>query len=893
MDMNTTDRKLENKTEIPGSSSGVIRLKPQQFIHVLDNNTGVTRLEVGPQTITLRDHERLILKPEPMIVVPPRYYCVIENPVLRDEDGNPIVDEHGQIKLRYGDAEIRFAQEPFPLYPGEELAGEIAQLQVVERNQALRLRAIRDFTHTITVTVDGESETQTINRLAGDEWLFEGPGTYNPRIQVEVLEIIPAKVIKPNQALRLVARQNCIDRQGSRRRAGEEWLVREEGAYLPGVDEEVLGIINAYVLTEKKALHLRAKRTFIDVFGRQRKAGDEWLVTFEDAEIHIPDVYEEVVGEVKITTLGDREWCIVLNPIDEDGKPQLGMQEVRQGRISFFLHPGESLENGIQKVYVLGEQEALLLKAKEAFSEGESDNLIQRQPGDMWMIAGPRDYIPPVEVEVVEKRQAIPLDKNEGIYIRDIQTGELKVVSGPQAYMLSPYEELWEKELPPVVEELLALKNDPVSERGRHHFTKGDRQNQTIEISAISETTNKRDKTRAVVFHVPQNAAVQIHDYKERTARTVFGPDLVMLGPDEAFTVLSLSGSVPKRPHVIKSLALLLGPDFMTDLFTVETSDHARLQLRLSYNWYFDVSRHDEQAAAKLFQVPDFVDTACKAIASRVRGAVASVKFDEFHRNSARIIRTAVFGTDAEGRVGEEFRFRTNNLVIFNVDIQSVEPVDEETLKSLQKSVQIAIQITTDAQEAAARHDAERIEQEAKSRLERQAIVDKGAAEAERRNLLELQAENSAIETTGKATAEARAKAEAARIEGQLAVNLAQQEAEAARIRYETELTQLRAKQEAELAHQQALIALEIEKAQSMAEITTTEFRQKVEALGPETLQAMAQAGPEMQARLLQSLGLQSVLITDGRSPINLFSTAQGLISPITAENSQLPKGDR
>ncbi len=891
--MNTTDRKLENQTEISGSSSGVIRLKPQQFIHVLDNNTGVTRLEVGPQTITLRDHERLILKPEPMIVVPPRYYCIIENPVLRDEDGNPIVDEHGQIKLRYGDAEIRFAQEPFPLYPGEELAGEITQLQVVERNQALRLRAIRDFADAITVTVDGESETQTINRLAGDEWLFEGPGTYIPRIQVEVLEIIPARVIKPNQALRLVARQNCIDRQGNRRRSGEEWLVREEGAYLPGVDEEVVGIINAYVLTEKKALHLRAKRTFNDVFGRQRKAGDEWLVTFEDAEIHIPDVYEEVVGEVKITTLGDREWCIVLNPIDEDGKPQLGMQEVRQGRISFFLHPGESLENGIQKVYVLGEQEALLLKAKEAFSEGEGDNLIERQPGDMWMIAGPRDYIPPVEVEVIEKRQAIPLDKNEGIYIRDIQTGELKVVSGPQAYMLSPYEELWEKELPPVVEELLALKNDPVSERGRHHFTKGERQNQTLEISANYQATSERDKTRAVVFHVPQNAAVQIHDYKERTARTVFGPDLVMLGPDEAFTVLSLSGSVPKRPHVIKSLALLLGPDFMTDLFTVETSDHARLQLRLSYNWYFDVSRHDEQAAAKLFQVPDFVDTACKAIASRVRGAVASVKFDEFHRNSARIIRTAVFGTDAEGRVGEEFRFRTNNLVIFNVDIQSVEPVDEETLKSLQKSVQIAIQITTDAQEAAARHDAERIEQEAKSRLERQAIVDKGAAEGERRNLLELQAENSAIETTGKATAEARAKAEAARIEGQLAVNLAQQEAEAARIRYEAELAQLRSKQEAELAHQQALIALEIEKAQRMAEITSTEFRQKVEAIGPETLQAMAQAGPEMQARLLQSLGLQSVLITDGRSPINLFSTAQGLISPIAADSAQLPKGDR
>ncbi|MGE5657826.1 MAG: colicin uptake protein [Actinomycetota bacterium] len=892
--MNTTERKTESKTEVAGSSTGVIRLKPQQFIHILDTNTGVTRLEVGPQTITLRDHERLILKPEPMIVVPPRYYCVIANPVLRDEDGILLTDEHGQIKLRYGDAEIRFAQEPFPLYPGEEVQGEITQLKVVERNQALRLKALRDFTDTILVTNEVETQSETINRLAGDEWLFEGPGTYTPRIEVEVVKVVTAIVIKPNQALRLLARQNCTDRQGHRRRAGEEWLVREEGAYLPGVDEEVIGIINAYILTEKKALHLQAKRTFFDVFSRQRKAGDEWLVTIEDAEIHIPDVYEVVVGEVEIATLGDREWCTVVNPIDAEGKPQLGLREVRQGRLSFFLHPGESLENGIQKVYVLGEQEALLLKAKEAFREGEGERLIQRHPGDLWMIAGPRDYIPRVEVEVLEKRQAIPLDKNEGIYVRDIQTGELKVVSGPQAYMLSPYEELWEKELPPIVEELLALKNDPVSERGRYHLSKtSDRSTQTSELSTPSQTTASRDKSRAVVFHVPQNSAVQIHDYKERTARTVFGPDLVMLGPDEAFTVLSLSGSVPKRPHVIKSLALLLGPDFMTDVFAVETSDHARLQLRLSYNWYFDVDRQDEQAAVKLFQVPDFIDTACKAIASRVRGAVAGVKFDEFHRNSAHIIRASVFGTDEAGRVRDELRFRTNNLVIFNVDIQSVEPVDEETLKSLQKSVQIAIQITTDAQEAAARHDAERIEQEAKARLERQAIVDKGAAEVERKNLLELQAENAAIESTGQATAEARAKAEAARIQGQLAVNLAQQEAEAARIRSEVELAQLRARQEAELAHQQALNHLEIEKAQRMAEITSTEFREKVEAIGSETLTAMAQAGPEMQARLLQALGIQSVLITDGRNPINLFSTAQGLISPIASDTHPLPKGDR
>lgn len=875
--MNTTERRMENKPEYSSSSSGVIRLKPQQFIHVLDNNTGVTRLEVGPQTITLRDHERLILKPEPMIVVPPRHYCIVINPVLQDEMGQPIADQHGQIKLQYGDREIRFAQEPFPLYPDEELVGEITQLQVVERNQALRLKAIRDFTDTLPALTTPDQETLTINRLAGDDWLFEGPGTYTPRVEVEVVETVTARVIKTNQALRLLARQNCLDRQGNRRRSGEEWLVREEGAYLPGVDEEVIGIINAFVLTERRALHLRAKRTFQDILNRQRKAGDEWLVSLEDAEIHIPDVYEEVVGEVAIATLGDREWCIVVNPIDDLGKPQLGLREVRFGRNSFFLHPGELLESGIQKVYVLGEQEALLLRAREAFNEGEGNQVIEHHPGDLWMITGPRDYIPPVEVEVLERRKAIPLDKNEGIYVRNIQTGELKLVSGPMAYMLSPYEKLWEKELPAVVDELITQKIDPLANRHRH-LTLAD---QTVENSEIEE----RDRTRAVVYHVPQNAVVQIHDYKNRTARTVFGPDLVMLGPDEAFTVLNLSGGKPKHPNVIKSLALLLGPDFMTDIFTVETSDHARLQIQLSYNWYFDVDRHDEQAAVKMFQVPDFVGDACKAVASRVRGAVAGEKFDEFHRNSARIIRQAVFGEDETGRIKDEFRIRTNNLVITNIDIQSVEPVDERTLESLQKSVQIAIQITTDAQEAAARQDAERIEQEAKARLQRQVIVDQGAAEAERKKLLELQAENAAIESTGKAAAEARAKAEAARIQGELTVNLAQQEAEATRIREEGELAQLIARNQAELAHQQALIALEIEKATAMTEITSAEFREKIEAMGTDTIKAIAQAGPEMQARLLEALGIQGMLITDGKNPINLFSTAQGLISPFTEKS--------
>ncbi|NER82416.1 MAG: hypothetical protein F6K42_23205 [Leptolyngbya sp. SIO1D8] len=338
-----------SQTELPTVSSSVIRLKPQQYIHVLDNNSGVTRLEIGPQTVTLSDQERLVLKPSPMIVVPPRHYCIVVNPVLWDEANQPQIDPYGQVRLRYGDEEIRFAQDPFPLYPGELLSGKVSPLEVVETNYALRLHALRDFVETpveVSEAIEREDLATGIQRVAGDEWLFEGPATYIPRIEVEVVETLAATVIKPNQALRLRATKNCVDDQGRQRRAGEEWLVREEGAYLPRVDEEVVGVINAFVLTERKALHLRAKRTFEDSLRQQRRAGDEWLVTLDDSEIHIPDVYEEVLGEVEITTLNDRQWCVVLNPIDELGKPQLGRREVRQGLNSFFLHPGEVLEGG-------------------------------------------------------------------------------------------------------------------------------------------------------------------------------------------------------------------------------------------------------------------------------------------------------------------------------------------------------------------------------------------------------------------------------------------------------------------------------------------------------------------------------------------------------------------
>ena len=99
-----------------------------------------------------------------------------------------------------------------------------------------------------------------------------------------------------------------------------------------------------------------------------------------------------------------------------------------KGEVSFFLQPGEQLQNGIQEIFILGENEGVVLRANEGFTDESMTPPVNRQPGDKWMLKGPAEYIPPVEVEVVTKRRAIPLHENEGIYVRNSNTGQVCMV---------------------------------------------------------------------------------------------------------------------------------------------------------------------------------------------------------------------------------------------------------------------------------------------------------------------------------------------------------------------------------------------------------------------------------------------------------------------------------
>jgi len=687
----------------------LIRIHPFQYIHVLDNNTNTQRVEVGPQTFTKQDHETIIQQtPLDMITIPPCRYARIKDPYVRKskDSKEAVKNKYGQAKIRHGDYEIRFSedwQDPFFLYPGESMVEQPQPLEIVPPKTALRLKAQRDF-------VDENKE----KRVAGDEWLFKGPATYRPKVQEVILNRIQAEIVQKGNGLKLQATKAFKDRKGIQREAGETWIIRDEGAYLPHVDEAVLNVVQPLRLKPTKAVHLKAIDSFNDKYGVDRKAGEEWLVTFDMSETHMLSVFEERKADVNITTLGHQHYCVILDPVGDDGRNQFGTRSLRRGETTFFLQPGERLEDGIQNAYVLSADESLLIKCNEAFMDTSlGGKPIERYAGQWWMVNGPCEYVPGVEVVVERTVKAIPLDKNEGIYVREYSTGDVRAEIG-HTYMLKADEELWEKKLPAETELLIQSTK----------FSDDDGFGTGVKRKV-------RNKTRVVVYRVPHNSVVQIYDYKARSARVVLGPELVMLQPDEQFTVLSLSGKTPKKPNEIKTIAVRLGPDFMTDVIEVETMDHARLRLKLAFNWFFNIQDGDY---SRVFVVRDFVGDACKAVASLVRGCAASVAFDVFHKNSVQLIREAVFGKE-DGKIKDTFEFVANKLCVTNIDVQSVEPVDQSTRESLMKSVQLAIKITAQKQERGAKHLAQKTEQRARGQIEKQKILNQKNAEADKKKI--------------------------------------------------------------------------------------------------------------------------------------------------------------
>lgn len=766
-------------------SKQVISIPPFHYIHILNKNDNKIRLEEGPKNLPLKEDEELLTEnPLEMLVIPNLHYIQIINPVLRDENKRVVFDKHTSLsKYRWSKIEYRTREDfkdPFPLHYEEIVLDKngnkinfnddskvldssefILPLKYVEELSYLVLRAKVKFTEIMKSNNVDSKENKTITKNPGDEWLFYGPNYYLPRDEIEIVKEQKCFIIKNNQALVLRAKKDFIDRHSIKRKAGDKWLMREKGAYLQDVQEEVEQVLDAHILDDETSLLLRANFDFEDFYGEKRQAGEEWLISNSINNTHIIDVFETLVKIQKKIILKKDEYCIICNPYDENKKCNvMGTMKLVRGVDSFFLNPGESLQNDrVEKAHILDENEGFLVQAIESFVDEEN---VRRKAGDKWMINGPLKFIPGVEFKIIEKRQKIPLDKNEGIYIRNIKTGKLFKHMG-SSYFLSPDEELWEKDLPENIER----------------------------IYLRDQNLKNRIKSRIVSYRCPFNCIMQIYNLKTKTNRIIFGPDLAILDPEEEFTLMTLSGRTPKVSGVVNTLFLKLGPTFSSDEFIVETIDHTKLKLKVSYDWIFDIKSGDVDSALKIFKIRDFIGDMVKTLASRIRSTTATISFEDFHKNSDLYIRKSVFGEDAAGKLNNSLKFEESNLIIRHVDIQTVSPIDATTKVLLQKSVSLAIELTTKTYEQEFQIQALIKEQEFKGEVEKLKIQNEIDFIKKEIDLNKLKVESNIIEKNGLSRAEALAFKEALIIESKSKVDLAEMNIEAKEKENEFDLKRL------------------------------------------------------------------------------------------------------
>jgi major vault protein len=760
-------------------STQVICIPPFHYIEILNKNTNKIRLIEGPLNLPLKEDEDLLTKtPIPMVVIPNLKYIGIKNPVCRDKDNKVIFDEQGLPKYNWSKVEYRTRDKypnPFPLYSEEVPYPENPSLEKQEIRYKLETFLtpqlfVEELCYLILEAnynfVDN-FQGKEIKRESGERWILPGPSYYLKRDEVRILHQLTCVIVKENEALVLRANRNFKDKNNIERKVGQKWLMRQKGAYLPDVSEDILDNTTSYILDDEKSLYLMADRNFVDVYGNKRKAGEEWIITNQISNSHIIDVHEVLVECRNRIILKEDEYCVLLDPWCEKTKTNLlGEMKLIKGVASFFLNPGERLrdiENGnsIKKAKILDENEGYLVQAIQDLEyEGK-----KRVAGEKWMIQGPKKFIPLIDLEIIrdEKRVKIPLDKNEGIYIRNKETGKIFKHMG-SSYFLSPDEELWNKELPENIEEKY--------------------------LSDMNLQT--RDKSRIIKYNCPFNSIMQIYNLKTKKNRIIFGPDFAVLDPEEEFTLLSLSGGTPKVSGVVKTLYLNLGPRFSTDKFTVETIDHTKLELVVSYDWIFDIKHLDENSALKIFTIRDFIGDMVKTLASKIRSTIATISFEEFHKNSDVYIHRAVFGENLLGKMNKDFRFEDYNLIVNNVDIRNVEPIDQITKSLLQKSVSLAIELTTKTyeQEFQIKHLIK--EQEFYGEVEKLRIQNEINYIKKEIELNKLKVESGIIQENGISRANALAHKDAVTIDSKSKVDLAQMKVQANELENEFLMKEIR-----------------------------------------------------------------------------------------------------
>jgi major vault protein len=178
--------------------------------------------------------------------------------------------------------------------------------------------------------------------------------------------------------------------------------------------------------------------------------------------------------------------------------------------------------------------------------------------------------------------------------------------------------------------------------------------------------------------------------------RVVHGPQRVLLGFNESLEVLALSTGKPKTTdNLLKTAYLLVEHNKVGDVFTADTADHVKVNLKLSLRVNFE-----GDDPTKWFSVSNYVKLLCDHVRSVLKAAIRQAKVEDFYSVSEAFIRDTLLGPHVEGEERAGMFFSENGMRVYDVEVLKVQIGDDEIQRLLtgaqHEAVQSGIELARD-----------------------------------------------------------------------------------------------------------------------------------------------------------------------------------------------------
>ena len=679
---------------------GDMVLAPNEYMYVSDQTKGHVDVFVGPTKQSLsntdqpvifdiaskqftnvhRDHAKQLAH-----TAPEGWYIILKNPA---KDGKQPVGGQGKLgsaTLNVGKKIIVPGPVTFCLWPGQ--MAKILKGHHLRSNQYLLVRvydeeeARKNWGNAVVKTVTTETGTGT-EPIVGEQ-----PPAPPPIIEASNLTMGQVLVIKgtdvsfyiPPTGIEVIPDMDILDGEG-RPTLVREAVTLERLEYCLLMDEQ------GSKRYERGPAVVFPKPT--EVFITRDQEGDQ-VRKFRAIELNLNSgIYIKVIADYK----------------DASGEHKVGDELFITGKDKMIYFPRE--EHAIVK-YDKSEIHYAI-----AIPDGEARYVLDRNKGTVSKIEGPLMFLPDPREQVIVRR-ILPFRTCSLLYPNNMAafTHNAKLAGVDiDTYMSQHGAEVVSAAAaaaPAAAMNFLGsmdyeastsshMMRSAIGSSGASRGLEG-----KVGTKAAGDQFNRKTKysePRSIVLSTKYDGAVAINIYtgyavllvKSGGARRVVqGPQTVLLDYDETPEILELSTGKPKTTdHMLRTAYLRTTANKIGDVIEVDTADHCKFQVKLSYRMDFTGNKPE-----LWFAVENYVKFLCDNMRSRLKNAVRRVGVEQFYADSTDIIRETVLKEATDGSFGPRL-FPENGMQVYDVEVLMVKLVDQDIEALIAKSQRAIIQTT-------------------------------------------------------------------------------------------------------------------------------------------------------------------------------------------------------